>query len=83
MKMCSRCPGASGCLLNYNGKACENWRKKNAPDVIFTNADLLDEQVNSGKAKILVGLLYQVAYKTNPEHYIRKWLESPAGEDIQ
>ena len=39
MKMCDRCPGAGGCLLNYNGKACQNWRVKNAPDVVYTNVD--------------------------------------------
>ena len=39
MKMCDICPGAGGCLLNYNGKACQNWRAKNAPDVVYTNAD--------------------------------------------
>ncbi len=39
MKLCDRCPGAGNCLLNYLGKACCNWRKKNAPDVVLTNAD--------------------------------------------
>lgn len=38
MSMCDRCR-VSGCLLNYNGKACKNARKKECPDVVFTNAD--------------------------------------------
>ena len=38
MKMCDRCR-VSGCLLNYNGKECENARKEICPDVFYTNAD--------------------------------------------
>lgn len=38
MSMCDRCR-VSGCLLNYNGKACENARKEICPDVYYTNAD--------------------------------------------
>lgn len=34
MKMCDRCPGAGGCLLNYIGEACKHWRKENAPEVL-------------------------------------------------
>ena len=42
MKMCDRCR-VSGCLLNYNGKACENARKEACPDVVYTNEDRLEE----------------------------------------
>ena len=42
MGMCDRCR-VSGCLLNYNGKACENARKEACPEVVYTNADRLGE----------------------------------------
>lgn len=40
MRMCNRCK-VSGCLLNYNGKACENARKEICPEVYYTNADYI------------------------------------------
>lgn len=42
MSMCDRC-SVSGCLLNYNGKACENARRETCPDVYYTNKDRLEE----------------------------------------
>ncbi len=45
MKMCDRCR-VPGCLLNYNGKACEKARKEHCPDVVFTNADKLREMTD-------------------------------------
>lgn len=53
MKMCDRCPGACNCLLNYNGKACERWRKKNAPDVVYSNADRIRAMSDEELAKFL------------------------------
>lgn len=42
MKLCDRCR-VTGCLLNYGGKACQNARRKECPDVVFTNADRIRE----------------------------------------
>lgn len=56
MKMCDRCPGAGGCLLNYNGKACQNWRAKNAPDVVYTNADRIRAMSDEELAGFLCGV---------------------------
>lgn len=74
MKMCDRCPGACNCLLDYNGNACHAWRKKNAPEVAYTNADRLSVFPNEITAKILTILFFDAAKKSNPEHYILEWL---------
>lgn len=42
MKVCDRCR-VSGCLLDYGGKACQNARKQECPDVVFTHADKVRE----------------------------------------
>lgn len=38
MKLCDRCR-VSGCCLNYLGEACKRARKRECPDVVFSNAD--------------------------------------------
>ncbi len=53
MSMCDRCR-VSGCLLDYNGKACKNARKKECPDVVFTNADFIQSTNNEDLAWVLV-----------------------------
>lgn len=52
MKVCDRCR-VSGCLLNYGEKACRNARKRDCPDVLFTNADILREMDNKELAVLL------------------------------
>lgn len=42
MKVCDRCR-VPGCLLDYGEKACQNARKRECPDVVFTNADKIRE----------------------------------------
>ena len=55
MKLCDRCR-VSGCLLNYGGKACQEARKQECPDVVFTNADKLREMDDEELAKELYGM---------------------------
>lgn len=87
MKMCDRCPGAGGCLLNYNGKACQNWRAKNAPDVVYTNADrirtmsdeeLADLMMVELPCDFLLGTACDI-YE-NCKECILDWLRQPAEE---
>lgn len=52
MKVCDRCR-VSGCLLNYGGKACHDARKRDCPDVVFTNADRMREMENEDLAVLL------------------------------
>lgn len=53
MKLCDRCR-VPGCLLNYGGKACQEARKQECPDVVFTNADKLREMDDEELAKELI-----------------------------
>lgn len=53
MKMCDRCPGAGGCLLNYMGEACKHWRKENAPEVLVTMEDMIGVASREELARIL------------------------------
>lgn len=53
MKICDRCPGAGGCLLNYMGKACKHWRKENAPEVLATMEDMIGAASREELARIL------------------------------
>ena len=55
MKVCDRCR-VSGCLLDYGGKACQNARKQECPDVVFTNADKIREMSDEELAKELYGM---------------------------
>ena len=55
MKLCDRCR-VSGCLLNYGGKACQEARKQECPDVVFTNADKIREMDDEELAKELYGM---------------------------
>lgn len=73
MKMCDRCR-VPGCLLDYNGKACENARKEHCPDVVFTNAD----HIRSMTDEELAGFLFGISEMTfeNAE----EWLKQPYRE---
>lgn len=53
MKLCDRCRVA-GCLLNYGGKACQEARKEQCPDVVFTNADKIREMEDEKLAALLM-----------------------------
>ena len=53
MKICDRCPGAGGCLLDYMGKACKHWRKENAPEVLATMEDMIGAASREELARIL------------------------------
>lgn len=52
MKVCDRCR-VSGCLLNYGGEACRKARKRECPDVFFTNADRIRAMGNADLAILL------------------------------
>lgn len=51
MKLCDRCRVSGCCSLNYLGEACKLARKRECPDVVFTNADRIrsmsDEELAS------------------------------------
>ena len=70
MKMCDRCPGAANCLLDYNGKACDNWRKKNAPGVVYSNAD----RIRAMSDNELADMFAQFA-EENPSDDAGAWLD--------
>lgn len=53
MKLCDRCR-VSGCCLNYLGKACKAARKRECPDVVFTNADRIRAMSDEKLASALV-----------------------------
>ena len=53
MKLCDKCR-VSGCLLDYGGKACQAARKKECPDVVFTNADKIREMDNEALAAVVM-----------------------------
>ena len=40
MKLCDRCP-VSGCCLDYLGRACENARRQEDPELVPTYAEVL------------------------------------------
>ena len=94
MKLCDRCPLAGGCLLNYLGKACRNARKKNAPDMVLTNADRIRDMSIKELAAIFVDAVadgcppkmdWDCAKDEDGwdacEACWAKWLQQPAEED--
>mgnify|MGYP001001783013 CR=1 FL=1 len=84
MKMCDICPGAGGCLLNYNGKACQNWRAKNAPDVVYTNADRIREMSDNDLSRLLSKVYWAGIWGGDFKDTFKwglDWLRKPAEED--
>lgn len=75
--MCNRCPGAANCLLNYNGTACNNWRAKNAPDVVFSKIDLLLEFSDKQLARVLSAVQM---LDPKPIEFWEKFLTEPTTE---
>lgn len=59
MKLCDRCR-VSGCLLNYGGKACQDARKRECPDVVFTRADTIRAMSDEELAKALYGMQKEI-----------------------
>ena len=53
MKLCDRCR-VPGCLLNYGGKACQEARKQECPDVVFTRADKIREMDDEELAVVIM-----------------------------
>lgn len=78
MKLCDRCPGSGGCLLNYLGKACDRWRKTNAPDVFVSNGD----RIRAMSDEELIPMIEELCEDGIPsEEYMRFWLQQPAEEN--
>lgn len=48
MKLCDRCR-VSGCCLTYLGEACERARKRECPDVVYTNSDKIGDMTYEEK----------------------------------
>ena len=65
MKLCDRCR-VSGCCLNYLGEACKRARKRECPDVVFTNADRIremsDEELANFISRIEIGDFSPLVY---------------------
>lgn len=55
MSICDRCR-VSGCLLEPLGKACESTRKRECPDVIYTNADHIRSMSDEDLAQFIFEL---------------------------
>lgn len=94
MRLCDRCPGSGNCLLDYLGKACDRWRKTDAPDVFVTNADRIRAMSYKELAKLFT---HTVADGCPPDMdwectkdcdgwdgcdaCWERWLQQPAGEE--
>lgn len=52
MKLCDRCR-VSGCCLNYLGEPCKRARKRECPDVVYTNADRIRDMTDEDMAIFL------------------------------
>ncbi|MBQ8830836.1 MAG: hypothetical protein IJ017_04510 [Oscillospiraceae bacterium] len=93
MKMCDRCK-VPGCLLNYNGKACEKAREEYCPEVVYTNADRIREMSDEELAAFLakfdphccncpVDTVCGGCSSTPPRdcaYWFEEWLQLPAEE---
>lgn len=81
MKLCDRCQ-VPGCLLNYLGKACENARKKECPDVQPNRAEIISDMSLDEMATQLVPMFEELFEDGIPSpEYMRMWLEGSPEED--
>lgn len=80
MKLCDRCR-VPGCLLNYGGKACQNARKQECPDVVFTHADKIREMEDEELAGFLAytWATKDKAWRTDGGEVLA-WLKEPEEE---
>ena len=84
MKLCDRCR-VSGCLLNYGGKACQDARKRECPDVVFTRADKIREISDDELVEIITrclddggkGCCERTPNKRICTECCREWLQEP------
>lgn len=92
MDLCDRCR-VSGCCLNYLGEPCKRARKRECPDVVYTNADRIREMTDEELASFLCNFLTSC----EPEHPCNDcvaksychtghngmidWLQQPAEEE--
>lgn len=72
---CENCQG----FIDMRGKFHPHKEEPFMPPMI--NADKLRSASDEELAKRLTMLFYQVAQKTNAEHYILSWLRQPAEGD--
>ena len=92
MKLCDRCR-ISGCCLNYLGEACKRARKRECPDVVYTNADELrdmtDEEMEDQLVLKMEGVALCKMFVAIPtgemflsrdaaKEAVGKWLRQPA-----
>lgn len=84
MKLCDRCR-VSGCCLNYLGEACKQARKRECPDVVFTNADRIrdmsDEELLEFLKKTVTNAYMCKLMRTEPMFLTLEWLQKKAEED--
>ena len=91
MKLCDRCR-VSGCCLNYLGEACQRARKRECPDVVFTNFDSIQDKSDEELAKFFCPETPGPSPWCEPIGRVRcrkapcwkcmlKWLRQPAEEE--
>lgn len=79
MKLCDKCPGYSRCCLNYLGSVCKFWRKKNAPDVVYTIADCIRDMSDEQLGIFLLEWAANFrALKEDGSGEVLAWLRKPA-----
>lgn len=78
MKLCDRCR-VSGCCLNYIGEACKRARKRECPDVVYTNGDKMRDKSNEELAVYFSDMAWSVP-SDDPAVWL-EWLRKPAEED--
>ena len=77
MKLCERCR-VSGCCLNYLGEACKRARKRECPDVVYTNGDKMRDKSNEELAVYFSDMAEGVP-SDDPEVWL-EWLREAAEE---
>lgn len=74
MKLCERCR-VSGCCLNYLGEACKRTRKRECPDVVYTNGDKMRDRSDEELAGFFADMAESVP-SDDPEVWL-EWLRAP------
>lgn len=81
MKLCDRCR-VKNCGLLYLGEGCQTVRKKECPDIIPQNGDLLSVMDAGEMAQGIMALVNDLYQDEIPrEEAIQEWLEMEAVED--
>ena len=83
VKLCDRCR-VGGCCLNYLGEACKRARKRECPDVEYTNADRIREMSDNDLSRLLIKVYWAGIWGGDFKDTFKwgfDWLRKPAEED--